>query len=149
MVRQKKEPQYNWVYKKLTEDGQANTVLNYIAYAFYKQDKILEIEAFKNTNGHYPDDDELAPFRERSQSETKLKDYREKAEAMLQNYTDSVDEAIVRDAVKDTLDKNNHGFWYGVGQSIVASFAFAILCYIVFLLVKNGVVSIPGITIAG
>lgn len=145
MAKSKKEPQYNYVFSKLTESGSEETVLNFIAYAFYKQDKIKHIEAFKSTHGHNPDDDELASFRTLSQSDDKIQEYRDKAEAMLQNYSDSVDEAIVKEAIKGILDKKDHGFWYGVGQSMLASLLFAILCYIVFLLVKNGIVSIPGI----
>lgn len=143
MARQKKEPQYNWVFKKLTEDGQSATVLNYIAYAFYKQEKILTIESFKKTHGHYPDDDELATFRATSQSEVKIKEYRDKAEAMLQNYSDSVDDAIVREAIKST----SHGFMYGVKQSVVGSFLFIIICLFFAWLVHLGGVNIPFISV--
>ena len=143
MARQKKEPQYNWVFKKLTEDGQSATVLNYIAYAFYKQEKILTIESFKKTHGHYPDDDELASFRTLSQSDDKIKEYRNKAETMLQNYSDSVDEAIVREAIKST----SHGFMFGAWQSVVGSFLFIIICLIIACLVHLGGVSIPFVSV--
>lgn len=105
MKKRKREPQYNWVYKKLTEDGQDESVINFLAYAFYKKEKIQEIEAYQKAHGCYPDDDDLATFRERSQSDAKLEEYRRKAESMLQNYSDSVDEAIVRDSVSEELSK--------------------------------------------
>ena len=147
MKKRKREPQYNWVYKKLTEDGQSATVLNYIAYAFYKQEKILTIESFKKTHGHYPDDDELASFRTLSQSDDKIKEYRNKAETMLQNYSDSVDEAIVKEAIKGILDKKDHGFWYGVWQSVVGSALFILVCLGIAWLVHCGGVSIPFVSV--
>ena len=143
MAKSKKEPQYNYVFSKLTESGSEETVLNFIAYAFYKQDKIKHIKAFKSTHGHNPDDNELASFRTLSQSDDKIKEYREKAETMLQNYSDSVDEAIVREAIKST----SHGFMYGVWQSVVGSALFILVCLGIAWLVHLGGVSIPFVSV--
>lgn len=147
MAKSKKEPQYNYVFSKLTESGSEETVLNFIAYAFYKQDKIKHIEAFKSTHGHNPDDDELASFRTLSQSDDKIQEYRDKAEAMLQNYSDSVDEAIVKEAIKGILDKNEHGFWYGVRQSLMANLIWLGLAVLFYFAVKYGWISLPNVSI--
>lgn len=143
MKKRKREPQYNWVYKKLTEDGQDESVINFLAYAFYKKEKILEIESYQKAHGCYPDDDDLATFRERSQSDAKLEEYRRKAESMLQNYSDSVDEAIVREAIKST----SHGFMFGAWQSVVGSILFIIICLFFAWLVHLGGVNIPFISV--
>lgn len=129
---------YNWIYKEIMSDAMSkdkHDIIGYVAYSIYKREKIEEIERFKNRNGGKdPEFADLKYFHE--QSEGRIAEYRETAQRVLQNYMTNL--GIEK-------EKESHGFIYGVGQSMLASLLFAILCYIFFLLVKNGIVSIPGI----
>lgn len=140
MVKKREENKgpYNWIYKKIMKNAMSkdkHDVIGYVAYSIYKREKIEEIERFKNRNNNKdPEFADLKYFHE--QSEERIEEYRENAQRVLQNYITNL--GIEK-------EKESHGFIYGVGQSMLASLLFAILCYIVFLLVKNGFVSIPGI----
>ena len=85
--------------------------------------------------------DDLKEFVAISQTDEQLQFYRERATQLANSFLDrSMKEELNADRERlerDFLrDYKNHGFWYGVWQSIVASFLFLVIGYL--LLVATG-----------
>lgn len=86
-------------------------------------------------------DDDLKEFVAISQTDEQLQFYRERATQLANSFLDrSMKEEL--NAERDRLEREflrdykNHGFMYGVWQSIVASFLFLVIGYV--LLVGTG-----------
>lgn len=130
---------YNYIYKKLVkenESGANHDIIGYIAYSIYKREKIQYIESFKEDNGRDPKFEDLGSFR--TLSNKKVEEYKTTAQKVLQSY--AVNLGI-------EANKKEHGFWYGVFQSLVASLIYIAFTIFIYFAVKNGWISFPGITI--
>lgn len=132
---------YNFIYKELVQNEY--DIVGHISYALYKKDKIAHIEAYKNKHLKEPLDQELIPFNEFSSSPSSIESYRLKAEIILQGFLDNVLDETVNEIEENT--KKGHSailkeiitpllpptktkqFFFGVGQSIVASFAVILI----------------------
>lgn len=142
MAKKKEENKgpYNWIYKKIMSDAMAkdkHDIVGYVAYSIYKREKIEEIERFKNRNGNKdPEFEDLKYFHE--QSEGKIDEYRENAQRVLQNY-------ITNLGLEN--EKNSHGFWYGVWQSVMANLIWLGLAVLFYYAVKSGWISLPNVSI--
>ena len=59
---------YNHIYSRLVESK--GDIIGHIAYALYKDDKIVYISHFKEEhNGKEPDEDDLKPFNDISSTD--------------------------------------------------------------------------------
>lgn len=127
--------QYNWIYKDLVSDN--NDIVGHIAYSIYKREKIDHIEDLKkNNNGADPTFEDLAPFR--MMAGKRKSEYTEAAQRVLQKYITDVG---------IEYEKANHGFLYGVLQSLVANLIWLGFAVLFYLAVKNGWISLPNVSI--
>lgn len=133
---------YNYIYKELVE-GQ-NDIVGHIAYSLYKADKIKFIEKFKaDHRGIDPTEADLKPFHDASCLEGALERYKLTAMSILQQFLDYSLEESTKQIEENCV--NNHKqmltevvsglkpmgggkqFLFGMSQSIVGAFAFAII----------------------
>ena len=132
--------QYYWIYKDLVKDAMSkdkHDIVGYIAYSIYKREKIEHIEDLKKKNGgKEPTFEELEPFR--MMADQRKDEYIKAANRVIQQYITEVGVEY---------EKTNHGFMYGVWQSVVGSALFILVCLGIAWLVHLGGVSIPFISV--
>lgn len=137
---------YNVIYSHLVRGG--NDIVGHIAYSLYKSEKIAYIENFKaNNSGKEPDEMDLKPFHDATCIQSRLNSYRKQATEYLKLFMEYTTEARIQELEDDI--KANHvatlrgivseigakvvdevkpkSFYYGVLQSIVGAFCFALL----------------------
>lgn len=128
------------IYSKLVKSE--NDVIGHVAYSLYKIDKGTWIENKHKEGTTKPTEKEIQDYADSiSSSQTALNGYKVRAQNILTNYTALAIqeyEEEKKNEVIGKLGKNIHGFWYGVGQSLVAAIIFAILSCILVLMVKFG-----------
>lgn len=133
---------YNYIYRELVQSQ--NDIVGHIAYSLYKADKVRFIEKYKaEHNDTEPTEAELKPFHDVSCLEGALERYRFTAVSILQKFLDY----SLEDSAKEIEEKcvNSHKqmltevvcdlkpmskgkqFLWGMSQSIVGAFIFAIL----------------------
>jgi len=124
----------NYIYNKLVENDE--DILGHIAYSVYKRQKIEEINNLRKKKGsEYVSDEDLAPFIAFSQSDMQISFYKSKAVELANNFLEN-SMAIELQQEKETLNAEfvrnhkSHGYFYGVSQGIVASFAFLVIGYL-------------------
>lgn len=139
---------YSFIYKELVQDK--NDLVGHIAYSIYKTQKILFITRYKEENsGKEPPDLEFANFHQFSKNH--LQGYRLEAQAILldwsnqslADYTADIDNEASEfkqktreeytEKLKTALEKLEPGFWKGVAQSVIGSFGFTVLLFILFV----------------
>lgn len=135
---------YNFIFSKLVRDE--NDLIGLIAYGIYKQHKIQFIESFKRSHGDVePSDDDCLTFAPSTCTPTALQQYRDTAEALLQEITLSAAREEINDfennmlrtyrqEIAESVKANTQGWWASFGASVAGAFVFAILVYIGFLL---------------
>lgn len=140
MSAKQERPLVSFIYDKLVQDE--DDILGHIAYSVYKRQKIAHIKRIcAEKNIDRVSDDDLKEFVAISQTDEQLQFYRERATQLANSFLDrSMKEEL--NAERDRLEREflrdykNHGFMYGVWQSIVASFLFLVIGYV--LLVGTG-----------
>lgn len=124
------------IYKELV--GGEYDFAGHVAYSLYKSQKIEEIERIKREKGNdsYVSPKELQYFIGLAQSPQQINMYKEKALSLAKKFAEeaydsemdehkSLLETECEQKCKDFIDKHaSHGFWFGVGQSLLASFIF-------------------------
>lgn len=96
-----------------------------VAYTIYKKEKLDWIEKFRSLHGDEPSEHEIKQFTLASDSDLRIRQYRDLAEERVNDFIDTAtiaelteyktrlrDDAIVKATKK--------GFWQGVGENIVA-----------------------------
>ncbi|MCR5555799.1 MAG: hypothetical protein K6F29_09725 [Bacteroidales bacterium] len=142
---------YNFIYKQLVSDE--NDVVGHVAYALYKSNKIEYIENFKSThNGQEPSEEDLKPFHDISCSQSSIKRYKTQAMQITCNFLDLTLSETAKQIEEDYIKNHNEHlksviepikpmnkkkqFWYGVLQSILGAFFFALIVA-AFAFIKN------------
>lgn len=126
---------YNYIYSKLVNDE--TDIFGHIAYALYKRDKVKFIESFK-ANGKEPTEEDLELFHQISCLETTLDRYQVQASVIMDAFLNEVLKKHRSDIEKKYVEEQNKrlgevvrplkpNFWYGVLQSIIGAFIFAII----------------------
>lgn len=133
---------YNFIYKELVENDY--DIVGHIAYSLYKADKIKFIEDFKSKNsGKEPDDIDLKLFHDTSCLEGPIERYKLTASFILQQFLDNTLEESTKE-IEDKCMKDHRQmlssviqplkpksvfrqFWFGVSQSIIGAFVFALI----------------------
>jgi len=126
------DEKYNFIYRKLVEDD--DDLLGIIAYSLYKRQKFEFIENFKRKHGKEPEPKDFESFNDLTSGELQLKSYFNEAQTLAQKFLDESLEADGAELEKkyskmaeETIRKAKPSFWFGVWQSVVASFIFVIL----------------------
>ena len=129
--------QYNFIYNELVEDD--NDIVGHIAYSLYKSDKIDFIEDYKNKNhGNEPTEDDLRRFHEVCCIPSNIERYKMQAVSILQQFmSDTLASTTkqIEEDYKNSQDKHlveiispiKPKVWYGIWQSIVGAFIFAVI----------------------
>lgn len=143
MEKERSQPnrlQYYWIYKDLVKDAMSkdkHDIVGYIAYSIYKREKIEHIEDLKKKNGgREPTFEELEPFR--MIADQRKDEYIKAANRVLQQYITEVGVEY---------EKTNHGFIYGVLQSLVANLLWLGLAVLFYFAIKFGWIGLPNISI--
>ncbi len=139
---------YNFIYSHLVE-GKGD-IIGYIAYALYKDAKIEYINHFKEEHGKEPDEDELKPFHDVTDTEESVNNFKYVASGILQAFLDNTLEET-KAQIEDNLNKNHIGliknaiepikppsmkasYFHGTMQSVIGAIIFmGIMCFLVFL----------------
>lgn len=128
---------YNFIYDKLVEDQ--NDIVGHIAYSLYKSDKVAFIEDFKLKNpGRELSEADLEPFHSMTCLPDSINRYRLKATDILNNMLNNTLSASIQNIEEKCQSSHEAmlariveplktGFWYGVWQSVVAAFIFALI----------------------
>lgn len=94
--------QYNYIYSRLVTAP--DDIIGIIAYALYKQQKIEWITRFKERHeGSDPQDHDLAPFHDLTNTESALLGYRRQAKEILDEYLSQ----SINQATADIADSYN------------------------------------------
>ena len=144
---------FSQMYQLLVEGE--DDILGHIAYSVYKQHKMDKIRRFVDKEGRSPTDEDLASFMENAESENQCRFYKERALSLAREFLNiSLSETVnkIEKDLKDRYDASEqelsrdysrrlkdsiHGYWYGVGQSLLASFLF-VAGGILFLFATGG-----------
>lgn len=123
---------YNFIFRRLVDND--TDLVGLLAYSIYKKEKIEYIEKYVRDNGHDPSEDELNTFHQFTQSDAHLQQYLTTAEGNISGFVDNLMQAkadqvetFYRSAYKETVKESGHGYWYGVFQGVVSSFAYTLL----------------------
>jgi hypothetical protein len=141
------------MYNKFVNDQ--DDVVGLIAYSTYKSSKIGYISDYNQKHGRDPLPEELQHYRETQANDNQIAVYRKSASAELENMInflqrDKIKELDHRETSlaesekklkKDKHDheirekhcKLHHGFFYGVFQSLTATFIFILFTIMLFL----------------
>ena len=139
----------------------SNDIVGLFAYILYKQEKIAYIKKVNKNKSIQDKDAEIKKWKETKCIPTAVNNYRNLAEKQANDFGACYSKKLGNDLEKKakTLDDkekklskketqlNNasfHGFWYGVGQSVVASFVVPIIIIITSLYLKYHNANIKG-----
>ncbi len=134
------------MYDLLVNDN--NDIVGLFAYILYKQEKIAYIKKVNKNKSIQDKDAEIKKWKETKCTSTVINNYRNLAKKQANDFGASYSKKMGNDLEKKakTLDDKEkklnkkeiqlkkssfHGFWYGVGQGVVASFAIPIIIAIV------------------
>lgn len=122
-------PKYNSVYDRLVEDE--NDILGQIAYAVYKSHKKTFIIRKQKELGDTSVPKEVVDDYVLNQTDAMLEVYRSRAEKIARGFLDaSYGSQLVQEIKNIRKAILPRSWWYGVGQSLVASFLFVLVGYI-------------------
>ncbi len=141
---------YNFIYSHIVE-GKGD-IIGYIAYALYKDAKVEYINHFKEEHGgKEPDEDELKPFHDVTDTEESVNNFKYVASGILQAFLDNTLEET-KAQIEDNLNKNHielikkaiepikpssmwKSYLNGIAQSVLGAFIFmGLMCILVFVL---------------
>ena len=129
------EKTLSYIYNKLVENE--DDILGHIAYSVYKRQKIAEIERIRREKGiEYVSASDIEPFIKLAQTDEQIEFYLNKADVLSKTFlSNSVAlelENKKRDLEREFIETHkSHGYWYAVGQSIVGSFCFLVIGYLI------------------
>ena len=133
---------FNYIYSKLVS-GETD-IVGHIAYALYKAEKVAFIERYKQDNeGRNPTEKEIEAFHNTTGLDGSIERYKARAFQILNSYSDKTLKAATKQIEEDYIAEKNkhlekiveplkpksktHQFWFGVGQSVVGAFIFAVI----------------------
>ena len=133
---------YNYIYSRLVT-GETD-IVGHIAYALYKAEKVAFIEKYKQDNeGKSPTEKEIEAFHNTTGLDGSIDRYKARAFQILSSYSDKTLKAATKQIEDDYVaEKNKHlekiveplkpksntyQFWFGVLQSLVGAFVFAVI----------------------
>lgn len=118
----------NSIYRQLVRDEY--DLLGMVAYALYKRQKFDFIDGFRKKHSKDPEPSDFSTFNDLSSSELQLKSYYRQARTVTIEFSLSLLETYnteLENRAYKMLLKAGLRFWFGVWQSVVASFVFVIL----------------------
>lgn len=131
----------NYIYTKLVEGD--DDIAGHIAYSLYKRQKMEYIQKWEREKGGQITLDALEDFHINSGTKATIESYQDKAYNILESYTRCMLEEKTNDIERDIKKRYDQKFdkilpikkfWWGVLQSAVGAFIFAILTYIIVLI---------------
>lgn len=149
--RKTMEKSNRYIYSLLVESEQ--DIVGHVAYSLYKADKIAYIDKYKKDHdGQEPSQQKLDEFQEYSGMEQHLQWYKMKAVTILQGFMDNTMKETLNQLEADFNSSHREHlaaviepikprslakqFWYGILQSILGAFFFAIIVA-AFQFIKN------------
>jgi len=108
-----------------------------IAYSIYKKQKKEYIENYKIEHGKKPKTEKLNEFQSSVLTETSLNNLYSNTSEILTTYGDAVFKSKLEQLSNiNSIVNGKKQFWTGVRQSILGSFIFALLIFIIGLIIN-------------
>lgn len=130
------EKQYNYIYSKLV-NGE-NDIVGHISYSLYKKQKQELIKKHEEKTGEPITDEQICVFHSTSALDETIKSYRLRAENILVDFINEMDNTRLEEAekelkrtyddrLKEIVKDMKPSFWAQVLVSVFAAFVFALL----------------------
>ena len=129
------QKKYSEAFSKIVENE--TDIEGMVAYYMYKQQKQEFTEKYIRQNSKVSDNDTLKNFHDTCLTDAAIRGYRSQSSELLQKYGQIVFLQKVRDLskIENQLNEKN-AFREGVKQSVVGSFVFAFLLFLIGLLIN-------------
>ena len=127
------------VYEEIVLKNQKKTKVDVrylVAYSLYKKQKKEFVDNYCKENNKEPDTDTLQQFQDSCLTQTSLDNLYAQTDRLLLMYGDVVFKSKLTQFHKVHLVINGKNFWHGVSQSVVASFVFAFLLFLIGLIIN-------------
>lgn len=132
-------PLYNFIYSQLVRDS--DDLVGLVAYSLYKREKIEFITKFKTDNGADPTEADLRVFHVTTNTDGRLKGFRDQAEGLLASFSTEILENQAEDLQNEYQQqliqelKSAQPFWRGVWQNLAASVLTLALVALLFVVI--------------